>query len=125
MVRRKFGTKHQIRKCIKEFHNIIGSSEEYWNIAIQSKRFKPIGNRITWFLNQIVGHREIVIDDGIVSSYVDSKNYNRAGVWTLAYSIDGQIIFSGSPDKSIFVWDVKSGKPISELKAHTNSIYWI
>ena len=46
-------------------------------------------------------------------------------MWSLSYSLDGKQIISGSPDKSLIVWDLKSGKMISSLKEHKNKIYWV
>lgn len=53
-------------------------------------------------------------------------------MWSISYSLDGKKIFSGSPDRSILVWDTKSGKATSALKEHKNrvllyinKIYWV
>ena len=42
-------------------------------------------------------------------------------VWSLAISQGGQLI-SGSSDKSIKVWDIRSGECLKTLKGHTSSV---
>ena len=47
--------------------------------------------------------------------------------------MDGKVLLSGSPDKSILVWDLKKGKALTQLKEHINKvktidiekIYWV
>lgn len=46
------------------------------------------------------------------------------GVWSTEFSNDGKILLSGSPDKSLILWDLKKKKPAQTLKEHKNKVYW-
>ena len=48
----------------------------------------------------------------------------REGIWSLQYSNDGNVILSGSPDKTIMLYDLRKKKPINSLKEHNNKVYW-
>lgn len=47
----------------------------------------------------------------------------REGVWSLDYSKDGSTLVSGSPDKSILVWDSKKSSPGIKINAHKDKVY--
>jgi WD40 repeat protein len=47
---------------------------------------------------------------------------HTAGVWALAFSMDGKVLLSGSPDKTILVWDPKKAKPLAQLKDHPTKV---
>jgi len=44
------------------------------------------------------------------------------GVWSLAFSPDGQMLASGSADNTIRLWRVSDGAPLRTLKGHTNVV---
>ncbi|PVF91890.1 WD40 repeat-like protein [Serendipita vermifera] len=49
---------------------------------------------------------------------------HTASVSSVAFSPDGRQIASGSTDRTIRVWDAKTGQPIGEpLRGHTQSVY--
>src|SRR5687768_12836468 len=43
-------------------------------------------------------------------------------VRTVAFSPDGKLLASGSLDKSISMWDVKTGKSTASLTGHTDAV---
>jgi WD40 repeat protein len=43
-------------------------------------------------------------------------------VTSVAFSPDGNRIVSGSDDKSVRVWDAKTGEQLRELQGHTDSV---
>jgi WD40 repeat protein len=43
-------------------------------------------------------------------------------VWTLKFKNDGNILISGSTDKSLKLWDTNSGKLIETLNGHENAV---
>ena len=47
----------------------------------------------------------------------------REGVWSLEYSKDGSKILSGSPDKTVVLWDSKKGSPGSKFIGHKDKVY--
>ena len=47
---------------------------------------------------------------------------SSGGVWTLKFGSDGNMLFSGSVDKVIQVWDIRTGKNIESLKGHQNNV---
>ena len=47
---------------------------------------------------------------------------HEKGVWALEYDEAGKRLISASPDKTSKVWDVKSGKCVQSLNAHTRFV---
>lgn len=43
-------------------------------------------------------------------------------VLSVCFSFDGKFIVSGSEDRSIIIWDVKTGKNIKTLKGHRDFV---
>jgi WD40 repeat protein len=43
-------------------------------------------------------------------------------VWSLAFTPDGGRLVSASTDKSIRVWDVRTGAPLKEIRGHTEGV---
>ena len=51
-------------------------------------------------------------------------NYLREGIWACDFSSDGNNFISGSPDKTIKIWDAKKTKSsIKVLSGHTGHVY--
>src|SRR5258706_3951400 len=52
-----------------------------------------------------------------------SSELHTHSVWSVAYSPDGRHIISGSSDRTIRIWDAKTGTPVGDpLKGHTRSV---
>jgi hypothetical protein len=43
-------------------------------------------------------------------------------VWSVAWSLSGDQIASASEDRTVLVWDAKTGKPVSKLQSHSNDL---
>ena len=39
------------------------------------------------------------------------------------YSKDGNLLVSGSPDKSVLIWDSKKSSPGTKINAHKGKVY--
>lgn len=52
------------------------------------------------------------------------KGHNRI-ITTSSLNYDGKLIISGSEDRTIKVWDSKSGKCLSSLIGHENVIMFV
>jgi WD40 repeat protein len=46
-------------------------------------------------------------------------------VYSVSFSPDGKTLASGSEDKTIKLWDVATGKPITTLTGHTSTVYGV
>ena len=45
------------------------------------------------------------------------------GVWSVAFSPDGQTLASGSSDNSVRLWEVNTGRPIRTLEGNLGAVY--
>jgi hypothetical protein len=52
---------------------------------------------------------------GVLTGHIDS-------IWGVAFSPDGQLLASGSWDKTVRLWDVKSQQEIAQLTGHTDLV---
>jgi WD40 repeat protein len=43
-------------------------------------------------------------------------------VWTIALSPDGKTVVSGGKDGEVRLWDIETGKVITEWLGHTNGV---
>ena len=51
---------------------------------------------------------------------------HKAGIWCCHVNPKGgNIVATASPDKTIKLWDVNSGKIIDDVQAHKNKAYWV
>jgi len=54
-----------------------------------------------------------------------SVEAHKEGVWTCDYTSDGNNCVTGSPDKSIKIWDLKKLKtPLKTFTGHNGHVYW-
>src|SRR5919197_2319151 len=44
------------------------------------------------------------------------------GVWTVAYSVDGQMLASGGVDRLVRIWDIETGRLLRSLRGHTHDV---
>ncbi len=70
---------------------------------------------------------EIAVTAALGTSVFDVKEHNRLvkhsdGVWSVSFSPDGQTLASGSGDKTIKLWDVKTGKELRTIKGHSDPV---
>ena len=58
-----------------------------------------------------------------IKTGIQSLKGHTVSVYSVAFSPDGQTLASGSYDKTIKLWDAKSGKEISTLKGHSDGVF--
>ncbi|MBE9191712.1 NACHT domain-containing protein [Gloeocapsopsis crepidinum LEGE 06123] len=115
--------------------NILASGSEDRTIRLWNTHTKE-------HLKTLTGHADAVFavifspDGTLFSASLDStiKAWNisqgtylhlqghQGGVWSIALSLDGTLLASGSQDQTIKIWDVKTGCCIRTLFGHTS---WI
>jgi WD40 repeat protein len=71
------------------------------------------------YVNQ-QGQIEIINADGLAS--VKSLHADESGFFSLAWSADGNAFAAAGNDKSIWVWDFKSGEKLYRLEGYENSV---
>jgi WD40 repeat protein len=48
-----------------------------------------------------------------------------SAVYSVAWSLDGTKIVSGSADNTVHVWEAKTGRQTAHLKGHTSSVFCV
>lgn len=46
-------------------------------------------------------------------------------VYSIRYSPDGKTLASGSLDKTVRIWDIKSGECLHVLKGHSDAVHYV
>ncbi|MGL4620624.1 nSTAND1 domain-containing NTPase [Chroococcidiopsis sp.] len=91
-------------------------------IALTGESIDRFGDRSAQILPQV---RSSLRDAIAVSTERNALRGHQGAVWASAFSPDGQIIASGSIDKTIRLWD-KSGKPIGQpFQGHQQGVFSI
>ncbi len=78
--------------------------------------FSPDGLRL------VSGSERITVVDAI-SGKLELQFFHGKRVYSVAFSPDGKQIVSGSDDKTLKVWDAKTGKERLVLDGHTGEVY--
>ena len=67
----------------------------------------------------------IIILDGITGGQVATLSGHTDWVRSLAFSLDGALLVSGSDDKSVKLWDVQTGGVVGTFHGHTGQVFSI
>jgi tetratricopeptide (TPR) repeat protein len=72
--------------------------------------------------------REVYLADVMRQERYRARERNRleehtSRVWSVSFSPDGKTLASGSADKTIKLWEVATGKPITTLTGHTSRVW--
>jgi WD40 repeat protein len=89
-----------------------------WLVATSDNKFRrqPKGVIILW---DILSGEKIAMLDGHSNPALDE--YSNP-ITALAFSPDGTLLASGAEDKTIIVWDAKSGSQLKVLQGHSGAI---
>ncbi|TFK74199.1 WD40 repeat-like protein [Pluteus cervinus] len=99
----------------KPVMDLEGHNDSVWSVA-----YSPDGKYI------VSGSDDIRIWDTTSkgSLVLRPLRAHNGSVWSVAYSPDGKYIVSGSQDKTIIIWNAKTGQPIMDpLEEHNNSVW--
>ena len=69
------------------------------------------------------GHRSVSVWDVLTSQETFTLKEHTEGVASVAISVDGKRIVSGSWDKTVKVWDALTGQETLTLKGHTGRVH--
>jgi WD40 repeat protein len=114
-------------ECLKTFRghtysvNAIAFSPDGQQIATSSQ---DATIRI-WDINAPVNRLQVDTDKsslGIVDECIHILSAHESRVWSVAFSPNGEILISGSEDKTIKLWNAKTGECLQTLQGHAN---WI
>ena len=65
----------------------------------------------------------IAILDAITGSVMAVLNGHKDWVWSLAFSLDGALLVSGSDDWTVKLWDIQTGGVIKTFCGHTDVVF--
>ena len=65
---------------------------------------------------------DIITLDGITGSLMATLSGHTCRVTSIAFSLDGMLLVSGSDDKTIKLWDVQTGGVVKTFYGHTNQV---
>lgn len=91
--------------------NTLEGEHGVWSIA-----FHPSGNQIASASDRFV------LLWNLQTNSRQTLIGHTGQVWTVAYSLDGQMLFSGSDDGTIRQWDVASGECVNTLSGHRDLV---
>jgi len=112
-------------ECLKTFRghtysvNAISFSPDGQQIATSSQ---DATIRI-WDVNAPVNRLQVDTDKsllGIVDECIQILADHESRVWSIAFSPDGETLVSGSEDKTIRLWNARTGECQQTLQGHTN-----
>ncbi|MBN3880907.1 MULTISPECIES: hypothetical protein [unclassified Nostoc] len=64
-----------------------------------------------------------VINHHVIGNLLQTLTGHSSGVFSVAFSPDGQTLASGSSDNTIKLWDVRKGNLLQTLTGHSNSVH--
>ena len=66
---------------------------------------------------------DITILDTITGICISALSSHTKGVHSLAFSLDGIFLVSGSDDQTVILWDIQTGGVIKTFYGHTSTVY--
>ena len=66
---------------------------------------------------------DIIILDAITGVHMSVLSCHTKGVFSLAFSLDGTFLVSGSSDNTVNLWDVQTGGVIKTFHGHTELVW--
>jgi len=101
---------------------VVGPAQ--WGICIRTVYHEVRGPLAYWSNNIAIGGHigDITILDALIGSQTAVLSGHRQNVTSLAYSLDGTFLVSGSYDTTIKLWDIQTGGIVKTLHGHTKTI---
>ncbi|MBW4467981.1 MAG: hypothetical protein KME07_21355 [Pegethrix bostrychoides GSE-TBD4-15B] len=101
-------------RCLRTFRGYTNS--------LSSIALSPANNHSSEVFNQILAiggsTPNIQLWNLQTETYKILSGHTR-GIWAVAYSLNGQMLASASDDKTVRLWDVRTGQCLNVLKGHS------
>jgi len=97
-----------------------------WGTCFRTVLFKTVPRAVTCYIGLIAagfGSGNIIILDAITGGHMSTLSKHIDWVRSLAFSLDGTSLVSGSDDTTVRLWDIQTGGVIRTFHGHTEWVF--